>query len=428
MVRRLVLLASALIFTTAWPVAARASNCAGDSTGLVPLIDLKTGFYQGFQGGLYSGGTNTHPAAHEAQGLAIAESIVPLDTLGNPNASGRVVLISIGMSNATQEFSAFVPKSNADPLRHPQTIAIDCAEGGQATQDIRLSSAAYWDTVASRLRRRGSSLKQAQIVWLKEARRNPTEGFPAATDSLNADLGTIVHLIKQKLPNVRLLYMTSRIYAGYATSTLNPEPYAYESGFAVKWLIEAQTHGVDSLNFDPDRGPVVAPWLSWGPYLWADGLNPRSDGLTWACGDFVTSDGTHPSASGRDKVADSLLTFFHTDATAQPWYLLNPTGAVEPGRSAGIELSIRPNPFTSNVAFRFAPPIGERWRLEVLDVAGRRVREVGAGIGNGSAVQLRWDGRDPAGSNAAAGVYWARLVTRAGTVTRRILRLATIAR
>src|SRR5205814_5733577 len=100
----------------------------------------------------------------------------------------------------------------------------------------------------------------------------------------------------------------SRIYAGYATgvSALNPEPYAYESGFAVKWLIEGQINGADSVNYDPARGPVQAPWLSWAPYLWADGLTPRNDGLTWVCSSFQ-SDGTHPSATGRDIVADSLL-------------------------------------------------------------------------------------------------------------------------
>src|SRR5206468_1021451 len=67
------------------------------------------------------------------------------------------------------------------------------------------------------------------------------------------------------------------------------------------------------------RGPVLTPWLAWGPYLWADGLTPRSDGLTWQCAD-LQSDGTHPSSSGASKVAQMLLSFFQTDPVASRWY------------------------------------------------------------------------------------------------------------
>src|SRR5216117_2404417 len=94
------LVIGALAISALVPVGARASNCAGDSTGLVPLIDLGPGLYHGVQGGLYAGGSNHRPDAHNAAGVAIANAISPLDTLGNPDpANGRIVLVSIGMSN-----------------------------------------------------------------------------------------------------------------------------------------------------------------------------------------------------------------------------------------------------------------------------------------------------------------------------------------
>ena len=300
---------------------ARASNCSVTSTGMIPLTDLGTGSYQGFQGGLYAGGSNTRPEAHGRAGLSIADSIVPLDTLGGSDPHGRVVIISIGMSNTTQEFSTFVPKAVADPQKRAEVLPIDCAKGGQAASDIADPNAAYWDTVYTRLRGHGSAPLQAQVVWLKEALRQPSSGFPAATVTLQTYLGTIVRILKQKLPNVRLCYLTSRIYAGYASSNLNPEPYAYESGFAVKWLIDQQINGEPTLNYDPAIGPVEAPWLSWGPYLWADGVIPRSDGFTYQCSDVITTDYTHPSDSGKLKVADELLAFFKTDPTATPWFV-----------------------------------------------------------------------------------------------------------
>lgn len=406
----------AALLTLALPRPALAANCAGTSIGSIPLIDLGSGTYQGFEGGLYTGGVNARPPAHEAAGLQVASQIVPLDTLGHPSASGRIVLISIGMSNCTQEFSAFVPKSVADPQRRAEVEPIDCAEGGQAAQDIDRASAPYWDTVYTRLRAKHSSPLQAQVVWLKEAERTPTGPFPASAETLQRDLAAIVRIIHQKLPNVRACYLASRIYAGYATSTLNPEPYAYESGFAVKWLIAAQAAGVDSLNWDPAKGTVQAPWITWGPYLWADGLNPRSDGLTWRCDEYQ-SDGTHPNSTGQNVVADTLLSFYHRDETTY-WYRLGTVSVGE--QSAASDLKIGPNPARAALAISFTAPRGASWRIEVVDLSGRRVRDLGRGAG-GEAVRASWDLRDRAGLRVRSGLYWIRVESGALRASRRVL-------
>ena len=60
-----------------------------------------------------------------------------------------------------------------------------------------------------------------------------------------------------------------------ATGGLNPEPYAYESAYAMRWLIQEQMAGRPELNADPSRGAVSVPVLLWGPYLWADGEKGR---------------------------------------------------------------------------------------------------------------------------------------------------------
>ena len=395
-----------------------ASLCDSTSKGFVPLTDLGVGFYQGAQGGLYAGGVNVRPPAHDAAGVSIAQSIVPLDTLGNPDpANGRIVLISIGMSNCTQEFSSFVPKAVADPARNPSVLVIDCALGGQSADRIRNPDAAYWDSVATRLRGHGSSPLQAQVVWSKEANRQPTGGFPASADTLTWYMGSVVRNVRAKLPNVKLMYLTSRIYAGYASTPLNPEPYAYESGFAFKNLIAAQIAGAESLVYSPSTGAPQAPWLAWGPYLWADGLDARSDGLTWACADFSSTDGTHPSASGRNKVADSLLAFIHRDATTQPWYLAQTVSVSPP--LPDLAFAVAPNPSSGAVEFAFTPREGEHWRIEIFDPAGRRVTDPMHGIGRGVREVRRWT---PA--SLSAGLYWAVLSGDDGRRVRRFVRLA----
>jgi len=124
-------------------------------------------------------------------------------------------------------------------------------------------------------------------------------------------LRSIVEILSTKFAQLKLVYVSSRIYGGYSETDLSPEPIAYESAFAVKWLIEERIN-----NSGPDSS---VPWVSWGPYLWADGLTPRSDGLTWERSDFGP-DGVHPSAQGVLKVATMLLEFFQNGTTTKPWF------------------------------------------------------------------------------------------------------------
>ena len=180
--------------------------------------------------------------------------------------------------------------------------------------------ARYWSVVDERLKQAGVSREQVQVVWIKQADAGPSQGFPRYAQTLQAELARIVQIFPVRFPNAKLTYLSSRTYGGYATTTLNPEPYAYESGFAVKWLVEQQLQGDSALNFDPDKGSVKSPWLSWGPYFWANGGTKRADGFAYEASDF-SGDGTHQSPSGQRKVGGLMLDFFKTDSTTRPWFL-----------------------------------------------------------------------------------------------------------
>jgi len=88
----------------------------------------------------------------------------------------------------------------------------------------------------------------------------------------------------------------------------------------VKWLIEDQLRGNPELNYDSAKGDVKSLWLSWGPYLWANGARKRTaDGLSYEVTDF-SGDGTHHSNAGSRKVGEVMLKFFENDTTTKGWF------------------------------------------------------------------------------------------------------------
>jgi hypothetical protein len=312
---------------------------AAATSGPLPLIDMGSTTYKGFAGGLYPGG-NAPPQVHHDAGLTAARRIVPRDVNGNASATGKYVLISIGMSNTTQEFCSqggglpcdawtFMGQAAADAaVNHTRLAIVNGARGGQVAELWDQPTDANYDRIRDQvLTPQGLGEKQVQVAWVKVAHSTPTTALPDATADaylLERDMGNIVRALKTRYPNLQQVFFTSRIYAGYATTTLNPEPYAYESGFAVKWLVQAQIDQVRTGTVDPRAGSLDyragAPWIAWGPYPWANGLTPRSDGLTWDRSEFE-SDGTHPAQPAERKVGTMLLDFFKNQDFTRCWFV-----------------------------------------------------------------------------------------------------------
>ena len=276
---------------------------------MTPVSDLGSAEYLGFGGGLFPNGKNCPPFAYEQAGIALGATVQALDADGAPSASGQIVMISIGMSNTSREFSQFIRLAEA--RKNPNLLMIDAARDGAAATEIALPSGDYWKHVDGQLHRFEASPAQVQVVWLKTALAHDARGFPKEARLLQRALRSIAGILSMKFPRLKLVYVSSRIYGGYSETDLSPEPIAYESAFAVKWLIEERIN-------KPSPGGI--PWVSWGPYLWADGMTPRSDGLIWKRSDFEP-DGVHPSAQGVLKVATMLLDFFQNDTSAKPWFL-----------------------------------------------------------------------------------------------------------
>jgi hypothetical protein len=290
------------------------NGCSNIRTGRLPLIDMLRTVYEGFTGGLYPS-SNEVPEQHLQMGMTAAQSIEPLSKQGQPNSSGKIVLLALGMSNTKQEFDKFME------LTYGQTSdAVVLENGAKAGYDaaaIADPTSEYWAFIDDHLISRDLSRLQVQAIWIKQAIAGESDPFPQDAQQLRNYLRSIVLIAKNRYPNAEAIYFSSRTYGGYAEpNSASPEPWAYQGGFAVKWLIESQINGSD-----PALSYANAPWLAWGPYLWADGMDPRSDGLFWKCNDFE-DDGTHPSPAGELKVATRLLDFFVNDPTTT-WFPIN---------------------------------------------------------------------------------------------------------
>ncbi len=399
---------------------AHSQNCSQTSVGFSPLTELGAGVYKNYAGGLYAQGSNVNPPAHLAAGLSMAKQILPRNAFGAPDSlNGKIVLLSIGMSNTTQEFSTFKSIADVDAAKNPQLVIVNGAQGGQTAAIIADSTANFWNVIDQRLRNANVTRSQVQAAWVKEADAEPTRAFPVHAQILSNEFELIARNLKAKYPNLKIAYWSSRIYAGYATTTLNPEPFAYESGFAVKWLIEKQISGDSTLAFAGAK--PRAPWLAWGPYLWADGMKPRQDGLIWECRDFQ-ADGTHPAPPGRAKVANLLLAFFKTEATATSWFLRkNATGVGEALHQVPEFFRLEqnyPNPFWSGATspasgggnpttvISFQLPVSSRVTLKVFDVNGREV----ATLVDHEVLTAGHHARSWEANNAPSGVYFYQLV------------------
>ena len=316
------------------------------NTPLVALTDLGTGLFESYEGGLYPNGSNVRPASHDSDGVGFAQGIVPLDQNGNYSPTGKYVLMAIGESTAQNEFNRFLPIANSDPAKSPYLVIVNGAQGGATPNNFTSTTSAYWSTVLNNyLPQNGVTANQVVAIWMEDTDGIATGTFPSDITTLQSEYETMMQTMHTLFPNIKLVYFSSRVYGGYSNGVGtpdNPEPYAYEVGYAVKWAIGDQINGNSNLSYS------VAPWMSWGPYYWSNGMLGRADGTVWDCEDF-SSDGTHPSSTyGQLKVATPLLNFLKTDDTTTPWYLApnKMLGATGGNNQVGNAGTVLPTPLT----------------------------------------------------------------------------------
>jgi hypothetical protein len=219
-------------------------------------------------------------------------------------------MMGVGYSNADTEFQRFVDDLAFYPDVNPYLEVVNAAFPGCLGKHVE-PGGRCWPLYDSALAASDIAPSEVQIVWWKFYDTTAGLEGSALVDRFRERLTGQISELMVQYPNVKQVYISSRTYGGYASNgglTLGPEPVSFRSGEGVDAFI-AQGH--------PDV------WVSWGPYLWANGLIPNAEGLIWECSDFQGYDGVHPAEGANQKVADKLYGFFSTDPVAAQWFMDN---------------------------------------------------------------------------------------------------------
>jgi hypothetical protein len=307
-----------------WGIGGEADTTGGGGSGgvvdvdyAVPLVDMgDSTLYLGVAGGLYLNGLNDIPASH----LAIRPAL---------DMSVPLVLMSTGYSNVNHAFCdnqsgnvgpqncasfSFIAKARGTTA----TLIVNAAQGGRPIDDWDEASDGTWHVAESALVAHGLTRDDVQIIYASHASKNPSGAGPAgaAVAEIAAQYAAHVRLLHVEYPNVKLCYWGTRTRS--VGANISPEPYAYETAYAVKRLIDAQIVQMRDGTIDPALGDLslaVAPWLAWATYEWAEATPRKYDGVSMP-NSYLGSDGAHMNNTGRSWQADLLFDFF----SAQDWW------------------------------------------------------------------------------------------------------------
>ena len=88
-----------------------------------------------------------------------------------------------------------------------------------------------------------------------------------------------------------------------------------------------------------------------------------------------------------------------------------------------LQLAIASNPSRAPIGFTIGLPEASTTRLAIYDVGGKLIRVLLDEWSRPGVISAQWDGRSAAGAPLGSGVYYARLKTAKGAITRDIILL-----
>jgi hypothetical protein len=175
-------------------------------------------------------------------------------------------------------------------------------------------------------------------------------------------------------------------------------------------------------GFPPGNASVTRNGISGrgGISFWRDEIfyfDPLDSSFTQ-----LTSQGPVPFAGLESSINDRDEIAFVAGGDVYLAVLSPPSAAsAGPPGSLGLRQNV-PNPFNPSTRIEYEVPSDGAWvRLDIYDVAGRRVRTLVSDRQSPGKKQVEWDGRTGAGTVVPSGVYFCRLRANGRVETRRMV-------
>jgi hypothetical protein len=198
--------------------------------------------------------------------------------------------------------------------------------------------------------------------------------------------------------------------AVHVTSPVGDEVWTQGTTHAITWTATDNV-AVSRVDVDVTLTGPAGPWLAVGHDV------PNSGSLTWNL-PMQPSDSALVRVTAWDPTGN-----VGSDASDGLFHVYDPNaGVAGPGAARLFLDRPLPDPSVGSALLRFDLPAAGRVRLEILDLAGRRVWRSEGDLPAGSH-SWRWDGGTETGAGAGTGLYFVRLVTPWGTRTERLVRL-----
>ncbi len=173
------------------------------------------------------------------------------------------------------------------------------------------------------------------------------------------------------------------------------------------WVVQVSANGGSSW-VDLERTTASANYWMERSFLLEDYITPSSQVVFR----FIASD------EGPGSLVEAAVDDFMITGT------MSPVDVAEATAPAVLHLyQARPNPTTGSTIVAFALPEAGPARLEVFDVAGRKVALLADGTREAGLHHVEWDGLTAPGRRAAPGVYFYKLTAGDKTLSQRLVML-----